>query len=717
MSRTLNEHDGIRSLLQVRSLAIVGASPTNAVARNVVRWNRALGSRVQVSPIHPTNSEFEGYAAVSSLGLLDSVPDVVAVALGTERARAAVDEAASVGVKTVVVYSDLRAAFAGPGELATWFDGIAAAGTRLVGPNCMGYLSPAERFACYSGDVNSLAASSGDVGIISQSGAVVIALLAAAPRLQFSHVFSSGNESSIGLADYLEFLADDSSTTCIGLFIESIRDPQRFDAAAASALARGKPIVALCVGKSSRGRENVATHSGALAPEHRVLSAYLRDRGVIEVDSFHEMTETLVALRSTRRPRSAKAGMVHLSGGEASLQLDIAADGPLSFPRLSSRTRAAMADDAPWLSEADNPLDAWGPPSFSENYRRCLAALAADDGVDFVIANQAIASHLCDGGPAVGADVAHAVAEFTRYSPKPVVVLSNAALGIDGGIQATLAEVGVALLSGDVPGIRAIEHCVRYYERLQADEWPVHSVAEPALDDIDPAQPQHVLALSEAASSDVLASAGLRRPRSEVVRFAPDAVAAANEIGFPVVLKATGATLTHKTDLGAVVVGIRDEASLLMAFDDISARVDGHDDVEYLVVEQVTRHREVLLGAHHDPVFGLVMVIGMGGVMAELLADTVLAFPPLSVARARRLVDELRCRAWFGPWRHLGPADLGALAEFIATFSEWLDLKRHVIESADLNPVAVLEEGRGCLFLDALLVERGPMREEELKSV
>ena len=707
MSEATVRHGLLDGLVTPETIAIVGASPANGVARNVVAWNRALGSSARLVPVHPSNADFMGIPAVRSLADATARPDIVAIALGTDRARGAIEEASSLGIPAVVVYSDLRGAFTSAAEMHRWEDEIRAAGTAIVGPNCMGYLSTARRASLYSGEVNSFAQRTGDVGLISHSGAIVIGLLAAAPRLRFSHAFSSGNETAVGLADYLAFLAQDPDTSCIGLFLESIRDPAAFDVAMAMAHDQGKPVVALCVGKSARARENVATHSGALAPEHRVMSAFLSDRGVVEVDSFQELTETLVAMRSPRRPRGHRSGMVHLSGGEASLQLDLSASGPLDFPPLSAKSKAQLATQAPWLAEADNPLDAWGPPSFADNFRHCLAALAVDDDIDFVIANQGVAQWICDSGPVVGAEVARAVAEFTSKCTKPVVMLSNLSLGIDGPLNAILEGANVALLSGDAAGIKAIENCVLFDGKVGGPrvERPASGRKRAAYRAGDvPAGAAG--ALTEVESAALLSAAGMLMPLASTAASCDEAVLAAGRIGFPVVLKASSPTLTHKSDVGAVITGIEDVAAIERAFRQIASRVGESPEVTYLVVQQVQRHRELLVGAHRDPTFGLVMVVGLGGVMAEVLDDSAIAYPQLTRAQADRLIDGLRCRPWLDAWRHLDEADLPALVDFIVSFSNWLDRNREVIDSVDVNPIAVLERGQGCLFLDALIVRR-----------
>lgn len=706
MSRASSASETLGMVTHASSIALVGASPTNGVALNIVAWNRALGSKTTIHPIHPTSAEFCGLQVAPSLGHLDSLPDVVAVALGSERARRAIEDAIEVGLPTIVVYSDLRPAFDTPGAYDAWNQRVHATGTTLIGPNCMGTLSPATHAALYSGEVNSFAVPPGNVGIVSQSGAIIIGLLAAAPRLQFSHLFSAGNEMGLGMAEYLKFLADDPSTRCIGLFIESIREPQAFESAMHMAAEAGKAVVALVVGRSPRAKENVATHSGALAGEQRVLDAFLGDLGVLRVTSFSEFTETLVALRQPRRPHGRRAAMVHLSGGEASLQLDLAADGPIEFPRLSEATRQRVASAAPWLASAENPLDAWGPPSFAENYRVCLSALATADEFDFIIANQGVAQHISDRGPTVGAEVAAALAEFAAMSAKPVVLLSTLALGISEQVQSTLASAGIPLLSGDAAGIRAIECCIEF------DEWRKGHDAKLGRnlvrDDARPTRNFHDRAHSEQSSSDMLVAAGLRRPRFQRVRDLAEALAAADLTGYPVVLKANSPNLVHKTELGAVALGITDSSALEREFAAMTQRLQGITELDFLVVEQVTRHREFMVGAHRDPDFGMVILLGMGGVMAEILNDTVLAIPPVSVKEARGLIDRLRCRAWLDPWRHLDGADVDSLAEFVADFSTWVSSHHQELQSVDINPVAVLEHGRGCLFLDALIVPRVP---------
>ena len=682
----------VDTLMAARSVAVVGASPSNRASSFIFAWAEALAGGVQYWPVNPRYDEIEGLRSYSSLADLPGHPDVVVLAVGPNRLPELVDEAIALRPSGLTIFSDLRLVPEGNRLRAD----LQASGIAVIGSNCMGGLSVSRGLAMYAGDVNSRLLDRGTVGVVSQSGSATIGFISAAPRLRFTSLFSTGNEDTATAADFIGHLANDDDTRVIGCFLEAIRDPAAFRAACAAADASRKPVVALTVGESPRASQNVTTHSGALAPDAAVMSAFLADCGVIEVASMSALIETLVAFQSPRRPAGNAVGMVHVSGGQASLQLDVGSRHGLEFPTLAADSIARLEADAPWLVEPDNPIDTWGARPYTDSYPLALETLGADPLIDIVVANQDVAQYVCDAGPHVARTIAGALIESASGHDKPTFMVSNIALGFDDESMFQMVDAGVPLLVGAEAAYAALGHWTRFWGRRPGAPDPPY--VPPAVDIPDGSGP-----LDEVRSLQMLSAHGLRAPAMIEAATVDDAVVAGDRIGYPVVVKGVGRSLLHKTEAGAVVTGIRTAEELRDAAERIAATAGA---TSLLVVEQVERHRELMLGAHHEPQLGLVMLVGVGGVMAEVISDVQIAVPPVSSERARAMIDGLRSASWLGPWRHLGAADRDSLVETIVAFGRAVAAMGDRIESMDVNPLAVFEEGEGCVMLDAVVVLR-----------
>ena len=436
-----------------------------------------------------------------------------------------IGEALEVDPGGVVAYADLRQS--PPDDAAAVRRRLAERKIPVIGSNCMGALSVRRGVALYSGDVNSHLLAEGSVGFVSQSGSILIGMISAAPRARYSHLFSVGNEDTVSAADYIEFLARDEATQSSAAFLRQFGIPRDFGRATRLAAENGKPVIALTVGKSRSARENAATHSGALAPDSAVMSAFLSACGVLEVASVEALIETVIAFQCDRIPAGRSVGMVHVSGGQASLQLDTGSHQGFSFPKLGPVTLRQLEQAAPSLQSPQNPIDAWGPPSYRDNYPPALDALAADPEIDIVVSNQDIAQFVCDAGPHVTRSIADAVIASSRLHPKPIFMISNVSLGCDDKIVADLHEAGVPLLLGAVAGYEALALWARFHLRRTTGESPADFARrEPVLDGV--AGP-----LDEMRSLAFLSGHGLRTPRM-IEAADDDAVATAAEmIGYP----------------------------------------------------------------------------------------------------------------------------------------------------------------------------------------
>ena len=696
-------------LLNPSSVAVVGASPKPSIGRSVIENLQLIGYSGEILPVNPNYDRVLGLECRASLSELDG-PDVVVFCVGARRVLEGYRLLPGVGAAGAVIFDGGFAEAGSSGrELQAEITAISRdAGIALCGPNCMGFFNPARAAAAYAQLVHDPSQLRGNVGLVSQSGSACIGLMSDTRRFGFSTIISSGNEAVVTTADYIDYLVDDPATAVIAVFSEYIADPEHFVAALDRAAAAGKPLVVLKVGRTARSRRAVTSHTGGLCGEARVFSALLRAHRAIEVDGLDELTEVLAACQASHLPAGPRASVVTASGGLVELMLDSAPPAGIELPPLSAADRAAVESFMGPVSGEGNPLDAWGSGQFETNLPKALEVARASDDIDVVV----FPNDAFDGQPMGGWDFGGAytplLAASAAASEKPHYQL-NTRPGLMHRVQVELlAETGGATLGGLRQGLSAIARLAGF------SRWRPC----PVLDEV-PSQDRLAAMLATGArptihehdSKRVLSSYGVPVAREQLVMSAAEAIRAAAEIGFPVVLKAVSDRVAHKSDLGFVELGITDAESVERAWTDLAARIgqSGHDGVDVLVQEMVGGGVEALVGVSRDADFGLTLALGPGGVAADLseAVDVALRVLPLKVGDAAGMISESpRLARMLTGSRGSPPADVDALVACIEALGQFAWAERDYIDEIDLNPVLVLSEGRGCVAADALIVTR-----------
>ena len=694
--------DQMNAIFRPSAVAIMGASPSSAYARDTLRNLRTLGYTGPVYAVNPKYDEFEGMPCYPSLAAVPERVDLATIVTSARSAVGLLDQAGAHGVRAATIYA------MGFGEPADTGDGTLEDELRriakryamaVIGPNCMGFMAPAFGVGTYFGVVPDVERSSGGTAVITHSGSVGSALLASTDRFGIGVLVSTGNEAVTTAGEYLEYLVEDPRVTSVALFLEQIRNPQRFAAAALRALELGKPVIALKVGRTEASRANVVAHSGALAGSERVNSAFLDRCGIREVRSLGEMVETIVAFGQSHPPSRTGVGFVVGSGGELSMALDLAEPIGIEFPPLSAQTRERIVTElGAWARTMANPADVWGPIPYESCYRSVLSALGSQDDIGALVVSSDGTRPHWQPTPTIAVNLARFGVDAQEQTGKPVFILCNLNAHLREEVLEVLRPAGVPALEGTEHGLRALHHWLSWHARRRA---PRPSIPPPV---VPIALPPGAGALDEVASKQLLRAAGFAAPREVLVAPDGDLVTAARQIGYPLVLKAVSEAITHKSDLGLVRTGIGGPEQLADAATQM-LRI-APDLAGFLLVEQVNGHRELILGVQRDPQFGATVVLGAGGVLAEVLDDAVVGFPPLSKADAERMIDGLRTRGVLGPWRGLPAADRGALVDAVQAMGTFALAAGDRLESAEINPLAVLPEGQGVLALDGLVVRR-----------
>jgi acyl-CoA synthetase (NDP forming) len=695
-------------LLRPRSIAILGASERPSVGRTLVEALDGIGFRGEIYPVNPRYESLLGRRCYPSVAELPRDVDVLAFAVNHARVLEHMRPAADRGIGAAVIFDGGFAEADAEGRARQ--EAIAAicreASMTLCGPNCMGVISPHVPSLVYIQAVHDPARLAGNVGMISQSGSICIGLLTDCRRFGWSQVISSGNEAVVAAVDFLEYLVDDRETRVIAMFLESVRQPERFVAALDRAADRGKPVVVLKVGRSDRTRRAITSHTGGLAGEARVFSSMLRAHRAIEVADMDEMTEVIAACQADRWPRGRRVAVMTASGGQAELILDLAGAANLQLPPLSPDSRAEVERVIGRITGDGNPLDAWGNGDFATNFPHGLRVLGSDPGYDAI----AFCSDGFDdqpmGSPARALDYARTVAEGARQSAKPFYMMTMRSGVFRRDVVELLRQQGIAVVGGTRAGLGAVDRLARWSEPL-APARPSRGAggAIKALQ-VGRARPT----IHEHDAKRLLAAVGTPSVREALVASLDGARDAAKSIGYPVVLKIASDAIPHRSDVGLVAVGLRDESELRAAWNRLARKVDElgrrNDVAGFLIQEMARGILEVFAGVNRDPDFGLVLAFGTGGVLIEALDDVALRPLPLRVGDAEAMIAETRAAILLGGFRGRPPGDVGALTSALEAIGDFAWAERESLAELDVNPIVVRERGAGCVVVDALIVPR-----------
>ncbi len=698
----------MQALMNPRSVAVIGATErADASSSFVMRNLMAFGFSGAIIPVHPKAEQVFGIPAIPALDRLNTPADVAVIGIGAAHVLGALQAAAKAGTKAAVV---LASGFAetddeGKARQQALVDIAEKYGMAICGPNCLGLFNLSSGAALYSSTL-SPNLKKGGLALLSHSGASAIAL-ANTGRFGLSHIVSSGNSAATDIPDYLNFLASDEATRVAGVVIEAIRDPKAFSASMQAMHAAGKPVIALRAGRSAKGSAATAAHTGALAAANEAYEAFFRNSGVIEVSDMDAFVETAsLCLSLKAKPRARGVAVVGVSGGGVAHVSDIASEIGLELPELAAETKAGLKALLPAFATPQNPVDTTGIV-FADGsiYARVLETLAGDPSIGLIVASQDAPVGLDADGAAEYVGIAEAVAGYARSAAVPAVFMSNLSSGHHPSVRAVLD--GVPVLNGTRAALTAICNMVEPPVLRAA----ISPAIEPAPAD-DPWAKRLAAGekLTEREAKELLASCGLRVTKERLATTADEAAGAALEIGFPVVLKIESPDILHKTEAGGVRLNIASEAEARQAFETIMASARAYApkaELRGVVVQEMAgRGVEALVGlVRHEP-FGLGIVVGVGGVLVELVKDAAFDLLPIDRAAAEALIDRTRLGHLLAGHRGALAADREALVDAMLALSRFADRYGHLVEAVDLNPVVVFEKGRGACALDALVIAR-----------
>ncbi|MGW0206395.1 acetate--CoA ligase family protein [Streptomyces sp. NPDC003233] len=682
------------------SVAVIGASdaegrPNTGITRQLLAWAERVGARVY--PVHPSRPSVFGIPCAASVAELPPGQVDLAVLLVADPLPV-IEELADAKVRFAVAFAS---GFAETGEAGAeaqqrLTDAVRRSGIRLLGPN-----TNLNAFEHFREDLTGPA-----IALITQSGhqgRPVFSLQELGIRL--SHWAPTGNEADLETADFLSWFAEQPEVGAVACYVEGLKDGRAFLLAADRAARRGVPVVAVKVGRTETGARTAASHTGKLTGADDVVDAAMRQFGVVRVDGLDELQDAAALLARARAPLAEGVAVYSISGGTGAHAADLATAAGLHLPRLSEARQAELHQWIPEYLSVANPVDNGGHPVGDWRGRKIVDAILADPSIGILICP------VTGPFPPLSDKLVTDLVEAAEETDKLVCVVWGSPVGTEAAYREVL------LGSSRVATFRTVGNCLKAVRAWLDHHRFVSDYRSPFDEAPRTPSPSFRKAealmrpgqqLSEHGAKQLLRAYGIRVPREQLVTSAAAAVRAAAQVGYPVVMKASGAQIAHKTELGLVKIGLTSASQVRDAYRELTdiARYEGVSLDGILVCQMVEQGVEMVLGMTHDDLFGPTVTVGLGGVLVEVLHDAAVRVPPFGEDQARAMLAELRGRALLDGVRGRPPADRDALVEVILRVQRMaLELGEHIAE-LDINPLMVLPRGQGAVALDALVVCR-----------
>lgn len=697
------EFPDLTRLVMPRSILLVGASDREGSIGARTIENLTVHSQWdgRLTLVNPSRDEVGGRPCLRSVDQVDHEPDVAILAVRADQVVDTLEACGRKGARFAIIFTSGFGEVEGEAGYAVearMREIAKRTGMRIVGPNCPGLNNMNGRLGLSFSPAWRTDSKPGPVGLATQGGGLGRSFLQSMDRgLGTGMWFSGGNEADLEVSDYIHHLAEAPDIRVIVTVIEGVRDGARFMAAALHAARKGKPIVALKIGKSDYGVRAAQSHTAAITGSAEINSAVMRQLGIIEVDDVEELAD-VASLLARRLPTGREKLAVYcFSGGTVAFTADrLGAEG-LELSEFAEETVRKLKEALPPYAPIGNPVDVTAEVLVDPGLvHKTMRATAEDPHTDMVLIPLPV--------------------EYGRTT----VLLGESMVKVQGEVDTPIVPIWMSdrsgeghriMIEGGLMPMRSVRNAGIAMKRyIEHGRW--RTGFDPSWSPLGSggAAPAVTRSMSEPEAKAVLARAGVSVPRGIVARSASDAGAAFRELGGgPVALKIASAAVTHKTDLGGVRLGIRDAQQAATVFDEILAAVGQvhHASVlDGVLVESMQEGPfvEAVVGFHRDSVFGHVCTFGLGGVSIELFKDVSRRLLPLTPASARAMVEETRCHALLSDYRGRGSYDVDALVDTLVKLSDLVVRHAGSVEELEINPLAVRLQGQGVTALDAVLI-------------
>ena len=705
--------NNLEKLFSPTSIAIVGASETRHYSKSLIGNLSQQGfDTSRIFPINPKYETISGLRCFAALEELEEAPDAVAVLVGHDQVASVIEAAGKIGVGAALVIADGYADEGEEGRLAQVELGDLARqyGIMMLGPNTLGYIHPVSSVGMWCAGTLQTPLKRGGISVVAQSSGMLNVIMGMLGDRQIGvrACVSIGNAAVIGLAELVSHFAEDPETRVIALVVESIDRPKAFVEALGAAQRNRKPVVVLKIGASDRGQLNSIAHTGRLSSPNQGWQAVFRRVGVSEafdIDDFVETVTLFDGLKkegvSITKPSGLGAAFATISGGETSLICDIADREGLKLATLGDDTLASLRNGLNKATLIGNPLDLQNsrttrPDAFWESLR----TLASDDAVDVL----AVRLNTSVKPSSALASLYREVIDLVRSAGVVPLVLTRAYERFDLSWWDLFRELDTTLVMSYRNVVVAMARFNSWLSSLDSTGESPEAIPAEAGTSMD----ESSVALSLSQARKWLSGSGISYVPSGIAEDSAGAASLASELGYPVVVKAVMENMVHKSDVGGVALDLADDGSVIKACLEMSQRFSGGSPapcgtLRFEVQKMMASGVEIILGMKKDPTWGPLLMVGTGGIYAEILRDTVWDLPPISPETARLTLEKLRIWPVLNGARGRKPADVHALCQLIASFSDALVRDGNWISSMDLNPVIVGSDGSGAYVVDVAM--------------
>jgi acyl-CoA synthetase (NDP forming) len=706
-------------LIAPRSVAIVGASQRGADANlareprgnRVIRNLRNFGFEGRIVAVNPKYSEVMGCPCYPDIASMPEPVDCLVSAVPNRHVPDLLESAANAGVRAAVVFAAGFGEIGGEGKVRqARLEALSKErGFLICGPNCYGVLNVHGKAPLFASTIPP-GFLAGSVALISQSGGLSTTIANALMlnrHVGLSHIISCGNQSGATIEEYINYFVEDANTRVIAVFVEGFKQPDRLLDVARKAAERNKPLIILKGGRSEVSKRAAATHSGSLAGAAEVVDAAFRQGGVVSVRSINELIDSISVfscdgfIKKYRGGR--RIGVLSGSGGECTLVSDAASNVGVEVPELTEKTKSQLQEAVADFGNMNNPLDGTGAMYDDEKIFPCLLQGLIDDAnIDIVTinleANDPRPKELKSGNR-----FTLAIEKASAASQKPVATFSSVVGGpVDPDILQPLRNAGIPIMEGAECATATIRNLADYYDFQKSRQSGGSEIPRPTA---HVKLPSGILG-AEAAFA-LFKEFAIPVAPTVLTRSADEAAGAAERMGFPVVLKVESAQITHKSDVGGVALRLSNAGDVRAAFtriqSDVKSRVP-NATIDGIVVQKMAGDGvEMILGVKRDPLFGPVVLCGLGGILVEVMKDVAVGIPPLSRQQAHDMLARLRGFQILGGVRGKPAGDVDALCDAIVGISNLAVSLGDQLLGVDINPLIVLPKGQGVVAVDAVV--------------
>lgn len=696
----------LTKLLKPKSVAVIGASEKEGfggdVCRNILSY---VEDRSHVYFIHPKRESVFGVPCYKSISDVPEDVDLMVICTSQKTVIPLLQEGAKKGVGGAVVFAS------GYGEVGT-AEGkqneaelIAAAkelDIAVMGPNCAGFVNYIDNVQAFA-FISAKRDRKGSVGVVSQSGQLCLSMMDD-PGMRFSYNISAGNGKIVQMEDYMDFLVDDEDTKVVSIYIEGVKNADKFAAVLKKAAEKRKPVVILKAGRSAKGGAIAASHTGSLSGSDASFDAVLKKFGAIRVDDLEELIAMSLMLSTMKKmPEKATFASMNLSGGETGICADVGSLNGIEYPDFTEETLKKLKEQLPDYASPNNPLDMTASLSYDADlYAGALRTVMDDPNIGMVLIGYTLLLEIADPCIHYMYKGIEKVVQEKGGNCKPIAMIPFAENTRNPEYQEKLFQIGVPVLPPPVYAFKMLRHLADFIAYEPETKTLELAVGHP--------ESKETKALSEHESKLELKAYKVPVADEVIVTSKEEAIQFAKDHPVPLVMKIESPDILHKSDVGGVKLNICSPEEAEKAYDEImksvtEKRPDAHIN-GILTLPMLESGVEMIIGVNNDPQFGPMIMVGMGGVFVEVFKDVALYPAPLKEEEALQMLKSLKSFKLLNGYRGTEKCDIKALCQTIVAISDYAQVNKDVLKELDINPLFVYPEGKGVGVADALIVKR-----------